>query len=128
MKFINAAFFLALTTSLTAQVAPPSPSPATRSLDLAAAQPTDLTHTNTAGCPVHILRASFAMPGRIMPVAAQPGAPGNLQLQYSNASGKDIRSICIEADMLVKHSIYDLDATTVSVWCWPCVQGGCVPR
>lgn len=79
-------------------------------------QPDDLARTLSSGCPVQISNVSLTRPPRLILAAgwADSRQP-KLSLQYANTSGKGIQFIAVKADLLVKKSIYDLDATKIGV-------------
>jgi hypothetical protein len=64
-----------------------------------------------AGCPVHILSASFERPVELM-LASDPGGhhSPSLRLGYGNFSGKDIESAVLTGWLKVKDSPYQLDS------------------
>ena len=119
MKFLTLALLFAAAPLLSAQtIAHPgaNASPSQNFPQMITVQPEDLSHTGgQSGCPVQVSEASFTRPARYMPVNAAADWYGQLSLDYTNASGKDIRFIEVKADLLTKKSIYDLDATRIAV-------------
>jgi hypothetical protein len=71
--------------------------------------------TSQAGCPVAFTDVSLETKAHFMPVRQDTAPDGNLRFQYKNQSGKEIQSISVRAELKVKKSVYDLDATTITL-------------
>jgi hypothetical protein len=78
----------------------------------------DLDHapnTSQAGCPVAFRDVSLESKAHLMPVQLGQPQDGSLSFQYKNQSGKTIQTIAVQVQLRVKKSVYDLDATTISL-------------
>jgi hypothetical protein len=71
--------------------------------------------TSQAGCPVAFTDVALETKAHLMPVRQDATPDGNLRFQYKNQSGKEIQSISVRAELKVKKSVYDLDATTITL-------------
>jgi len=93
--------------------------PAFAQSNLKPAPTTDLSitpgSTSQAGCPVAFTDVSLETKAHFMPVRQDFAPDGNLRFQYKNQSGKEIQSISVRAELKVKKSVYDLDATTITL-------------
>ncbi len=67
------------------------------------------------GCPVAFTDVSLESPAQFMLVWQRANENSSLTFQYKNRSNKEIESISIRADLKVKKSVYDLDATPVTL-------------
>jgi hypothetical protein len=73
----------------------------------------DQIEREQAGCPVQIVQASFERPGQLMLTAQSNSLDGpSLNLNYRNASGKDIDSVTLTGWLKIKENPYQLDYTT----------------
>ena len=110
MKFTTFALLFAaapLFAQATAQHTPP------KTINM---QPEDLARTLSSGCPVQLSKVSLTRPPRLVLASGWvDGRHAKLSLQYANTNGKDIQFIEVKADLLVKKSIYELDATKIGV-------------
>jgi len=77
---------------------------------------------NQVGCPVVLTSAQ--MTGYLMLLKDSPGSSGTstnpgdgpgIDLGFRNASGKQIRSIALDAEFLAKRTIYDLQAEKIEI-------------
>jgi hypothetical protein len=71
--------------------------------------------TSQAGCPVAFTDVALDTKAHFMPVRQDTAPAGSLKFQYKNQSGKEIQSISVRVELKVKKSVYDLDATTVTL-------------
>jgi hypothetical protein len=73
----------------------------------------DISSRAQAGCPVQIVDASFERRGQVMLTADNNRRIGpTLNLNYRNASGKDIESVRLTGWIKVKDNPYQLDYVT----------------
>jgi len=68
-----------------------------------------------AGCPVAFTNVSLETHARLMLVKQGTAQDGSLAFEYKNQSGKPIQSISIRVELKVKKSVYDLDATPITL-------------
>jgi hypothetical protein len=64
---------------------------------------------NQADCPVVLTSAGLTPYLMLLHTSGETANNGGLDLEFRNASGKEIRSMEFSAEILVKKSIYDLD-------------------
>jgi len=75
--------------------------------DLQAAFARMMQRSMQANCPV-VLTSAFLAPRLQLLKSNDPSAGNGIDLEFRNASGKEIRSMELSATILVKKSIYDL--------------------
>lgn len=79
----------------------------------------DLEHlqkmSTQAGCPVVFTDVALHRKAHMMLVKQGTSSGDDLAFQYENKSGKEIQSISVSAELNVKKSVYDLDATTLTL-------------
>ncbi|WP_158748233.1 hypothetical protein [Acidobacterium sp. S8] len=67
------------------------------------------------GCPVSFTTVALETKARLMPVQVGQPQDGSLSFEYRNQSGKKIQSIAVRVELLMKKSVYDLDATPIAL-------------
>jgi hypothetical protein len=79
-----------------------------------------LAAENQTGCPVVLTSASLSPYMMLLRAngggAYDPAAQGGVDLEFRNASGKEIRSMPLQAEFLAKKSIYDLQADKITMF------------
>ncbi|MGA7312609.1 MAG: hypothetical protein WBX22_01440, partial [Silvibacterium sp.] len=68
---------------------------------------------NQADCPVVLASAGLTPYLMLLHTSGETANNGGLDLEFRNASGKEIRSMEFSAEILVKKSIYDLDSLRI---------------
>ena len=68
-----------------------------------------------AGCPVAFTNVSLETRARLMPVQLGQPQDGSLFFEYKNQSGRKIQSIAVHVELRFKKSVYDLDATPITL-------------
>jgi len=108
MKLVTLALVALCTASACAQSA-------TQKAKTSAPAITTATRLGLEDCPVTFTHVALETRAHLMPVQQGAAPDGNLRFQYKNLSGKDIQSISVRAELKVKMSVYDLDATTMNL-------------
>jgi hypothetical protein len=75
-----------------------------------------IDRADQAGCPVKLTSAGLTPYLLLLRTSTNaPATQGGLDLQFENASGKEIRSMEFDARFLAKKSIYDLKAEKIDL-------------
>jgi hypothetical protein len=119
MKLSALALLVAAATACFAQSAAPNSGDAkSHQVMPAIGDLTSRPQSSQTGCPVVLTNASLNTKAHYMPAAGKSGSAGgngDLSLQFRNMSGKQIQSVGIVAELNVKRSVYDLDATAIQL-------------